>query len=370
MTQYAPDSLGSLVFAGGGTAGHVSPLLAMVTAVQQKFPNTRITVLGTETGLEAELVPAAGFSLTTIPKVPLPRRLNADLLKLPGRLRATIRQVENILRQVNADAVIGVGGYVSTPAYLAARRLGIPVILHEANRKPGLANKLGAIFATQVATAYPDTKLGKNPQAVGMPMRAEIAHARQHSNAIGARTRLGLEPDRPTLVVTGGSSGALSVNEAIAAGAEPLLDSGAQILHLTGHGKNLDPNTFPALNHPHYHQREYLAQMQDAYLAADLMVTRAGAGTVFELTAVGVPTVFVPLPVGNGEQKFNVQHLVAAGATNVVDNADFTADWVRTELPVLLGDTAELARQGAAMAGFGITDSAERMVHLIEERLR
>lgn len=370
MSQQTHDSLGSLVFAGGGTAGHVSPLLAMARAVQQQYLQTRITVIGTQTGLEAELVPAAGFTLSTIEKLPLPRRLNADLFKLPIRLWRTVRDAQQILQQVDADAVIGVGGYVSTPAYLAARLQGIPVILHEANRKPGLANRVGALFAAKVATAYPQTRLGGQPHVVGMPMRAEIAHARELTDAAQARTRLGLDPRRRTLIVTGGSSGALSINEAIAAGAEQLLASGTQILHLTGHGKSLSPTRFPALDHPHYHQREYLATMEDAYRAADLMVTRAGAGTVFELTAVGVPTVFVPLPVGNGEQRLNVQHLLEANAATVVENADFDADYVRTALPKLLGDDKELERQRSAMAEFGRTDAAEQMVRLIEEALR
>ncbi len=370
MTQQTPDSLGSLVFAGGGTAGHVSPLLAIAKTVQEKYPGTHIAVIGTQSGLEADLVPAAGFTLHTIEKVPLPRRLSAELFRLPARLWATVRKAQRILQEVSADAVIGVGGYVSTPVYLAARRLGVPVILHEANRKPGLANKVGAQFAAKVATAYPNTKLGGAPHVVGMPMRAEIAHARERGDAAQARARLGLDPQRQTLIVTGGSSGALSVNQAIAAGADAVLDRGTQILHLTGHGKSLAPETYAAVQHPHYHQREYLATMEDAYLAADLMVTRAGAGTVFELTAVGVPTVFVPLPIGNGEQRFNVQHLVDAGATTVVEDADFDADWVRAELPKLLQDEQELARQRAAMAEFGTTDAAEQMVRLIEEVLR
>lgn len=369
MTETEKSSLGSLVFAGGGTAGHVSPLLAMAAAVRQQYPDTKVTVIGTESGLETSLVPQAGWPLETIDKVPLPRKLNLDLLKVPSRLYATIRQAENILRGKEADAVVGVGGYVCTPVYLAAKKLGIPVIIHEANKKPGLANIVGARFAAKVATAYEGTKLGSAPEAVGMPMRAEIVQARRGSGTAAARTRLGLDPERKTLVVTGGSSGAVSLNEALAAGAAPILDTGAQILHLTGHDKHVDERRFPSVLHEHYHQREFLQHMEDAYLAADLMVTRAGAGTVFELTAVGVPTVFVPLPIGNGEQKRNVEHLELAQATTVIDNADFTANWVKTELTTLLTNEAELQRQAGLMASFGQRDAAARMVDMIQEVL-
>lgn len=363
-------SLGSIVLAGGGTAGHVSPLLAIADAVKEKHPDTRITVVGTSDGLEQTLVPEAGYPLATIAKVPLPRRLNSDLLKVPFRLKKAVDDSATILQNANADVVVGVGGYVCTPVYLAAKRLNIPVIVHEANKKAGLANKVGARSAAIVATAYPETTLGTASRHVGMPMRKAIADAQWGRGKAQARTELGLDPNRLTLVVSGGSSGAVSINEAMAGGAQALLDAGVQIYHLTGIDKRLSEAEHLVVNSPHYHQHEYLKDMHKAYVAADLLVTRAGAGTVFELTAVGAPSIFVPLPIGNGEQERNVAHLKESGSATVVANRDFTADFVAQNIGAMIQDENELKRQAAAMAAHGIRDAATQMVELIEEVIR
>lgn len=368
----------SVVLAGGGSAGHVSPLLATADALRRLDPDTRITVLGTQEGLEARLVPARGYELTTIAKVPLPRRVNADLGRLPVRLAGTVRQTIRVLREVNADVVVGMGGYVSTPAYLAARRLGLPIVIHEQNARPGLANRLGARFTSEVFTAFDGSGL-PHATRIGMPLREEITDLakvpRQDRPArrTAARRALGLDPDLPTLLVTGGSLGAQRINEAVEQVMAELVGDTAvgpvQVLHLTGAGKD-DPVREAVARAPQaarnlYHVREYLDEMQTGYEACDLVLCRSGANTVCELTCVGLPAVYVPLAVGNGEQRLNAEAVVAAAGGLMIDNADFTGDVVRRQVLPLLRDPARLGAMGQAAVTFGIRDADVRLAEVI-----
>jgi len=360
-----------VLLAGGGTAGHVNPLLAVADELRRRDPETGITVLGTAAGLESRLVPERGYQLIEIPRVPLPRRPSLDWFRLPGRLRLAVSIAERTLVDRSIDVVVGFGGYVSTPAYLAARRRGVPVVMHEQNARPGLANRLGARWAAAVAVTFPGTSL-PGAQVTGLPLRpaiAELAVARAAGGGarVAAAEALGLEPDRPTLLVTGGSLGALSLNRAVAAAAADLLGSGAQVLHLTGVGK-----AAPVLaavegsaEVERYHVREYLDTMQDALAVADLVLCRSGAGTVSELAALGIPAVYVPLPVGNGEQRLNAAPVVDAGGGVLVADADLGPEWVRAVLVPLLADAEGLAGMSAAAARVGVVDGAARVVDLV-----
>lgn len=370
---------GSVLLAGGGTAGHVNPLLAVADELRRRRPDVRLAVLGTSEGLEARLVPEHGLPLSVVPKVPLPRRPSMDLLRLPGRLRAAVRAADRAITESGADVVVGFGGYVSTPAYLAARRRGVPVVIHEQNARAGLANRLGARWARAVAVTFPATRL-RGAQVTGLPLRASIAellHARE-TDAAGTRAAsadlLGLDPALPTLLVFGGSLGAASINAAVAGAAPDLLAAGAQVLHLTGLGK-ADPVRAALDGVPgadRYHVREYLAEMHLALAVADVVVGRSGAGTVSELAALGIPAVYVPLPIGNGEQRLNAAPVVAAGGGLLVEDDELDADWIRAHVPVLLvGDTAgeTRARMSAAAARVGVRDAAARVAALVEREL-
>lgn len=358
----------SVVLAGGGTAGHISPLLAIARALEAADPATRITAVGTASGMETRLVPDAGYRLETIERVPMPRRPSMALLKLPARFAKAVRHAGEIIDAAGADVVVGVGGYVCTPVYIAAKRRGIPVVIHEANARAGLANKVGARFASRVAAAFAGTGL-PGAHVIGMPMRTEIAHLDREASQREARISLGLDPEKRTLVVTGGSSGAVSMNralegalDAIAAGADDL-----QVLHITGRDKQLLGADGAPLTAPGYVQVEYVDGMERAYAAADLMACRSGAGTVCELAAVGLPSVLVPLPIGNGEQKHNGAPLVAAGGAEMVDNADFTPGYVRQHLLPLVADAERLERMGQAALAHGRRDAAEVMAQLVFE---
>lgn len=364
----------SVVLAGGGTAGHIEPALALADALRRRDPALHITALGTENGLETQLVPARGYELELIPRVPVPRRPSGELASLPRRLSGAVRATAEVLDRVAADVVVGFGGYVAAPAYLAARRRHVPIVVHESNAKAGLANRLGARFAAAVALATPQIKL-RHGQHVGMPLRRAISQLDRAGERQAARVSFGLDPELPTLFVTGGSQGARRINEAAVEAAPALLDHGVQVLHHTGR-KNLDDvrsalaallgeSVEQAAHHPGYVTVPYIEQMHLAYAAADLVVCRGGAGTVAELTTVGLPAVYVPLPHGNGEQRLNALPVVRAGGGVVLEDGDLTGDLLRGITLPLLRDPGRLTRMSTAAAKFGRRDADELLADIV-----
>lgn len=349
----------NVLFAGGGTTGHVAPMLSIADDLRFQDPDSDILMLGTDEGLEKRLVPQAGYRLQTIPKVPFPRRLGPQILSFPFRFGSSIRQVRRLLKKQKTDVVVGVGGYVCPPAYLAAKSLGIPIVLHEANAVPGMANKLGARYADASSIGYTFASTPMAGEQVGMPMRIEITQVDRGDKEQRAQAaeRLGINPDLTTLVVTGGSSGAQKINEAFAQTATEF--TGLQVLHITGAGKG-EQLREATKGCPDYRVVEYVDGMENAYAAADLIVCRSGAGTVAEVTVAEVPAVFVPLAIGNGEQKRNAADSVEAGASILIDNADFTADSVRSTVIPLLRNPEQLEKMSAAARALDFPVNADR----------
>jgi UDP-N-acetylglucosamine--N-acetylmuramyl-(pentapeptide) pyrophosphoryl-undecaprenol N-acetylglucosamine transferase len=356
--------LSSVLLAGGGSAGHVSPLLALADCLRRTDPDMRITALGTETGLEQRLVPARGYPLRTIPKVAFPRRPTTDLARLPASMRGAVLAAGAAIDEVGAEVVVGFGGYVSTPAYLAARRRRIPIVVHEQNSRPGLANRLGARMTRHVATTFASTVL-PHATVVGMPLRREIAQLDRAARRDEALAHFGLSDSRPTLLVTGGSLGAQRLNSTFAERVEALQRAGVQVLHVSGLGKEFDPGSDPSA--APYVVVPYVDRMDLAYAAADLVVARAGANTVCELTAVGLPAVYVPLPIGNGEQRFNAADVVAAGGGVLADDGEVTPAWVDAVLLPLLRDDDRLAAMSAASAHVGQREADERLAAMVRD---
>lgn len=351
------------LLAGGGTAGHVNPLLAVADALRARDAAASVLVLGTREGLEARLVPERGYELLTIPKVPFPRRLNGDALLFPGRLGGATGRTRRFLRERGVDAVVGFGGYAAAPAYLAAQRERVPYIVHEANARPGLANRLGAPKAAAVGITFPGTPL-KKAELVGLPLRREIVALDRAATRAEAAAAFGLDPARPVLLVFGGSLGARRLNEALASSWADIRAAGWQILHATG-----EKNAVADPGDSGYVLRPYLDRMDLAFAVADFIVSRAGAATVSEISALGIPAVYVPYAVGNGEQRLNAAASVESGAALLIDDAAFTPDAVRAQLVPLLGDSTARERMRAAAEAGGIRTGTENVLAQIDRAL-
>lgn len=356
-----------VLLAGGGTAGHTSPLLATADALVRLDPATEITCLGTPRGLENTVVPAAGYPLELIPPVPLPRRPNKDLARLPSRLRGAVKATHDVIDRVRPDVIVGYGGYVSMPAYLAARRRKLPLVIHEQNALPGIANKVGARIAQRVAVSFPDTPL-KNAEYVGLPIRRMISQLDRGALRAEAKAFFGLDPDLPTLVVTGGSLGAWKLNRAVTRASAALGAGGVQVLHVIGARGKEDPEWVePDETGTPYVVVPFVERMDYALAAADLMVCRGGASSVVEAAATGVPAIFVPLAHGNGEQLLNARTVADAGGALVVEESAFNAAYVAETVPALAGDAARLATMSAAASGLVPADADDRLAQIVAE---
>ena len=354
----------NVVLAGGGTAGHTSPLIATAERVRRLSPQARLVCVGTPKGLESRVIPDAGLDLELIPPVPLPRRLRPELAAVPVRLAKAVRCARKILRDAEADVVVGFGGYVALPAYLAAQTMGVPVVLHEQNAVPGLANKVAARFARHVAVTFPGTALPR-AEHIGLPMRDAIVTLDRPVARASARAAFGLPADGPVLLVSGGSQGARSINAAAIGALDRLREAGVSVLHVLGPANLTDD--VAARESAAYRPVAYVADMAQAYAAADLMVGRSGAGTVMETAVVGLPTIFVPLPHGNGEQAKNARFLVDAGAGVEVADAALDAEVLAGQVLALAGEPRRLEQLGRTARSLVAPDAAEVLARVVVE---
>lgn len=338
----------TVALVGGGTAGHITPLLAVA---EQLAGRATCLVWGTKGGREAELVEDLPI-VHSIPKLPFPRGVSLKVVVFPFRLLLAVWATRASLLRNGVDVVVGFGGYTAAAAYLAARWAGIPMVIHEANAVPGLANRLGAALGATVGICFPGTPL-RHRAVVGMPLRDSIVSLDRGSLRTAGRRHFGLRPRKPVLLVTGGSSGAVRINTTVDHVVGEIVKAGWQVLHLRGPG-----------NPPDKAQRdvvsvEYTDRMDLALSAADLAISRAGATTVNELQVVGLPAVFVPYHVGNGEQEKNAAETVHAGGAVMVSQKEFTPDWVRQTLLPLLKDPSEVEVMALAMSGLGRREGAQ-----------
>lgn len=350
-----------VLLAAGGTAGHIEPALTLADALTASDPDCEVVFVGRSVGLEARLIPERGRRLRTLPAVPMPRKPSKDLVLVGPRVVGSLRTMRRILDEERPDVVVGFGGYVAAPAYLAARAARIPLVVHEANARAGMANKLGARFTPWVAEAVPGSLSGA--QHVGMPLRSSIVHLDRAGQRQAARAHFGLDPDRVTLLVFGGSLGARRLNEVVTGAAADLRAAGVQVLHAVGESAAgvvpVGDGEVPYVTLP------YIDRMDLAYAAADLAIARAGAMTCAELAAVGLPAVYVPLPIGNGEQRLNAAPVVAAGGGLLIEDADFTPGALRAQVLPLVSDAARLQAMAQAASATGVRDGAQRLADLV-----
>ena len=337
--------MATVVLAGGGTAGHVEPALAVAREWKKSHPQDRLIFLGTSSGLETTLVPAAQFELHLIPRVRISRKPSPSWLNIPFDLIASVLESRKVIK--DADVVVGFGGYVSAPAYIAARLSKTPIVIHEANAKPGWANRLGAAFSDHLAVAH-SVDSGKFEHALlaGLPLRSDVAQAFKDSQSDWARARrdaklrLGFAADAPLVFIMGGSQGSVAINSVIASSVSMFNEKSLSVLHSVGKLNALPQATGG------YKPVAYVDAMADAYLAADLIIGRSGAVTCSEFRALGRYALFVPLPIGNGEQFVNAASLVAENRAEVISQKDFTADFLEAHIAGLLAKSAAAPIEG------------------------
>jgi len=357
-----------IVFAGGGTAGHIQPALAVARLWEKMYPADEIVFLGTSSGLETKLVPDAGFDLQLITRVRVPRSLSLDLIKVPESLRRSVSESKKILK--DADLLIGFGGYVCAPAYLAAKSLKVPSVIHEANAEPGWANRLGARYTDALAVGSPVTRGAfANALITGLPLRDDIASLLSaHHNAdedswseirAKAKRDLGVHSENKVVLVFGGSQGSQAINSVIAETRKLVKERAITIVHSVGSGNDL-----PASDDK-YIAFSYIENMATAYLASDLVIARSGAITCSEVAALGKYALFIPLPIGNGEQSVNADHLVEMGRARVLEQSSFTPTWLLDNIDSMLA----LSDQFSDRPNFGDVEAAAKILALAEYQL-
>lgn len=364
------------VIAGGGTAGHTLPGIAIARAlVEAGHDAATIHFVGSARGSEVRLVPAAGFTLTALPGRGIQRRLTlANVGAVLGLVAAFARAMVLVARH-RPKVVVALGGYASVACALAAVVVRVPIVVAEQNAVAGAANRLVGRFAKAAAVAFPDTGL---PRAVltGNPVRPEILAVDPEADRLPARRTLGLPEDRTVLLAFGGSLGARRINRAVAGLVERWADRDDLAVHHVVGERDWDDPTARGEERAGptgilYRPVRYEDDMPTALAAADVVLARAGATTVAELGVLGRPGVLVPLPIATADhQTANARELVGAGAAVLVPDAELDVDRLVAELTPLLADPAHLAAMGRAAAALGRPDAARRVAALVEEHAR
>lgn len=354
----------TVIFAGGGTAGHIEPALAVARKWSEKHPRHQIKFLGTRAGLEGILIPEAGFEIDYIPKVTAPRKLAPRTLLFPLSL---IRALFSAMKAISgADLVVGFGGYVSAPAYLAAALKKVPFVIHEANAKPGIANRLGSIFTPYCAVSHQVAQNTlKNARLTGLPLKENIAQSfavaqkNWHEARNQAKVSLGFEVDKPLIFAFGGSQGSEAINRVISGVQARIAERGVNIFHGVGAQSALPPST------SQYRGVNYIADMATAYLAADLIISRSGAVTCAEVNSLGRYALFIPLPIGNGEQNLNASSLISQGRAEIISQSLFNEDWLLQNLDRLFSLSSKAPISGSELD----IEATIKIIELMESAL-
>lgn len=362
-----------VVLTGGGTGGHIYPALALAAELRQQDPDVKLLYVGSRTGLEGRIVPAAGIPFVAIPAQGLVGKSIVDVIGGLWALAQGVAAARGVLARARPTVVIGTGGYVSGPVGLVAALSGIPLVIHEQNAQPSVTNRLLSRRAAAVAVPFPAT-VAAFPHArrvvvTGNPVRPAVLDADREQ----ARKVLGLDKFRHIILVTSGSGGARTVNNA----AVPLvaaLPPGTALILVTGERyydgvvDALAARGLTGTADGPLRVYPYLAEMELALAAADVAVTRAGATSLAEITARGLPAVVVPSPhVTHDHQKHNAAVLAAAAAAVVIDDADCTGDRLTRAVLDLLADGGRLAATAANSRALGVPDAGARLAALVRQ---
>ncbi len=369
-----------VLLVGGGTAGHVLPAIATAQALERLRPGLTVAFAGLQESLEERLVTAAGYDLHTVDAVPLPRRLSPELLRVGPRLLAAVRAGRVLLGDTGVGALVSFGGYVALPLSLAARGR-VPLVLHEQNSRPGLANRIASRSATHVAVTFPSSVerlvSRERVRITGNPVQQRLRDLDVIARRPAARERLGLVTDRTTLLVLGGSQGARSINLAVSRAASAWQALDIQVLHVSGprgydetleswREAGVDPEAADA----RVRLVPFFDDMADAYAAADLVVSRAGATTIAELSVLGLPAILVPYPHATAEHQLgNAESLMRAGAAVLLDDAAISPDLIAATVAELVTDAQRRAALGRAARAWSRPDAAEALARLVLDAL-
>ena len=381
-----------VLLVGGGTGGHALPAAATARALLRRRPGLRVVLAGVAGGIEERIAAAAGLEFEPVRAVALPRRPTPALAAVPLRLRRAVRDARALLRSEQVRAVAAFGGYVALPIALAARGR-VPVVLHEQNAVPGLANRVAARFATAVAVTHASTAARfahpERCRCTGNPVQEHLRDLDRSSRRAAARGRLGLDPDRPVLLAFGGSQGARSIARALAGAGGELAAAGIQILHVAGSrgredaleawrwhgidpeaggtlGEPTDHAAIPASGAPVVRLLGYLDDMSDAYAAADAVLCRAGATSLAEVGVLGLPALLVPYPHATADhQRANARVAAAAGAALVIDEDDLDPTVLADAVRSVMGDATRMSEMALAARTWARPDAAEGVAELI-----
>ncbi|MFN8522431.1 MAG: glycosyltransferase [Chloroflexota bacterium] len=349
-----------VLLAGGGSGGSATPLLAVAHVLRSRDPSTALLLIGTETGPEAALAAADGIPFVSVPAGKLRRYWSLENFTDPARVAMGVVRSLASVRQFRPDVAFGAGGFASVPPLYAARALGVPVHIHQQDVVPGLANRLLAPIAARISLTFAGSldHFPPSRSAVrGNPVRPSVLLG----SAERAREKLGIAGDLPLVVITGGGTGALGLNRLVSA-ALHLLDEHCEIAHLTGRGRAVPIQGTPR----NYHSWELLTDgMQDLLAAADVVVTRAGMGTLTELAALRKAAIVIPMP--DSHQEYNARAAGEAGAGLVLDERAVTPESFASTILALLGDADRRSELGAALSALLPPGSAERIADDLSE---
>lgn len=364
------DSTYRILISGGGTGGHIFPALAIANALKRRHTEAEFLFVGALGRMEMERVPAAGYRIEGLPVAGFDRKRLWRNFGVLLKLYKSMRRARKILRTFSPDICIGVGGYASGPMLKVAQKAGIPTLLQEQNSYAGVTNKMLARGARRICVAYTGMERffpAENIVITGNPVRSEIISCELSS--ADAKKALGFDPEKPLLLVVGGSLGALTVNESILGALRQLSEAGLQVLWQTGKtfiGKAQEAvKSYPAVK-----ATAFISDMATAYAAADIVVARAGASTISELQLLGKPAILVPSPnVAEDHQRKNAQALVDRRAARMVLDADARTK-LADEIIDLISKPDQMQALAQNVAGMALRDSDERIADEVDTIIR
>ena len=358
-----------ILVTGGGTGGHIYPALAFIRYVQKIQPDSEFLYVGTHRGLENKIVPETGISFKTIKIQGFKRKLSFENIKTVQLFIESIKRSKEILREFKPDVVIGTGGYVSGSVVYAAARMKIPTIVHEQNSVPGINNKFLSRFADKVGICFPDAAQyfpESKTVLVGNPRAQEVVT----SGKSEVLEQYGLLPDIPTVLIFGGSQGALKINQAVIQALPQFSQKEYQVLYASGdrYYNEISEKFDVEKISRNLSLQPYIKNMTDVMANVDLLIARAGATSIAEFTALGLPGILIPSPyVTNDHQTKNAQSLVNAGAVKMIADADLTGDKLVEAVDEIMNDPEKRERMAKASRQEGIPDAAERLWTLVNE---